>query len=197
MIRPHQSADESYGKNRHHQLFAIAAFLLLIGSMSCRSMTKQASTSAGDQAYQVSGQVVQRKPYCGGAKPNQAILDRTQIPQPYPNKTFYLKHGESNRIKAKVVAQFTTDAQGEFSLQLPKGTYVLLQAEQLQKLNIEALQSKHLSIDAKCLESWWKQPYHVLNVKDANITDLNFSFQKRCHIDSDLPCITYTGPPPH
>ena len=50
--------------------------------------------------------------------------------------------------------------------------------------------------DEKCLKAWWAKPYYLLEVKDKDISDLNFTFHHRCFVPGDIPCINYIGPMP-
>jgi hypothetical protein len=57
--------------------------------------------------------------------------------------------------------------------------------------------TKNQIVDEQCLIEWWKKPYYLLEVKDQNITSLNFIFIHRCFLNNDIPCISYGGPMPH
>lgn len=178
-------------------LGAFGLAFLMIAIVGCKSLDASGKDVASQATYLVSGQVQQLKCYCGGAKPPQTLLDRLAIPVPYPQKTFHVRAGNVNSLKAAVVAHFTTDAEGKFALRLPPGSYAIVQDEQLKVLDPARFADNTHAIDQACLEEWWQKPYSLIEVQATDLPPLNFVFQKRCFIDSDLPCIAYTGPPPH
>ncbi len=144
------------------------------------------------------GLVQQRDQYCGGARLPQEKLDELTKPRPFPNKTFYIRKGTINDARNEVVAQFTTDNKGLFSITLPAGTYAILVEEQLRPIDKEQYSADNHKVDEKCLEEWWKKPYYVLTVEGASPPDsLHFQFTHRCHLTTDIPCITYNGPYTH
>jgi hypothetical protein len=60
--------------------------------------------------------------YCGGAAPEDAVVDEMMTPKPYANKSFYiysvgLGMGDEYQIK--------TDGNGQFKLKLTPGTYTM------------------------------------------------------------------------
>lgn len=151
------------------------------------------STSAITQKYSISGIVQQTFAYCGGAVPTQEILKNFATPKAFANKTFYVRKGKKNNIKREIIAQFTSDSNGEFSFQLPKGVYSILVEEQVEKADPKKYTAKYQTVDEKCLEDWWQKPYFLLCVK-SDKKDLKFLFNHRCYVDSDVPCVKYTGP---
>lgn len=149
--------------------------------------------STKTKTYPIIGSVQQSFSYCGGAKPTQEIIDNFAKLQPFKNKTFFIKKGKINSINNKIVAKFTTDSLGNFSIKLPKGTYSILVEEQIKEIKAEDYNTKFQTINNECLQKWWKKPYYLLIVKKKNIP-LKFIFNHRCYINSDIPCITYIGP---
>jgi hypothetical protein len=151
------------------------------------------SINAKSQNNLINGNVQQTSFYCGGARPTKEILDNIAKPQPFPNKTFYVRKGKTNNINNKIIAKFTTDSNGNFSLNLPQGTYSILVEEQAKPIKAQDYTTKFQTVDDKCLQTWWQKPYYLLIVKSKN-KPLNFTFKHRCYINNDIPCITYIGP---
>lgn len=147
--------------------------------------------------YVVSGKIMQTSQYCGGARPSEEMLKSYETPRPYISKVLYIKAGVTNNPKEKVVLKFKSDSSGKFSFQLKPGTYCILQEEQVKAFNSkDYISSNTYSYDLACIKAWWKKPLKVITVKDASVKNLRFDFFKACFMQSDMPCITYTGPMP-
>ena len=146
------------------------------------------------KTYTVSGKVTQTSRYCGGARPPEELVKKLAIPVAYPNKKFYIRQGKTNSINAKIIDSFVTGSTGSFSIQLSPGTYSMIVEEQVKEIKPGDYTKKYEVADSKCLQDWWAKPYYLLEVKDSNIGQLNFVFNHRCYISSDIPCITYNGP---
>ena len=105
-----------------------------------------------------------------------------------------IKSGNENDLAMPVITSFMTDSIGNFSIHLTPGIYSIVVKEQLTVLNAADFDTKKLSVDKDCLAAWWKKPYYLLEVKQENISTLNFVFHHRCNIKYDIPCISYHGP---
>ena len=149
------------------------------------------------QKFHISGKVTRSFAYCGGANPPQEVLKSLATPVPYPNKKFYLRKGKVNSIKAGIVSGFMTDSQGNFSFEVPPGIYAIILEEQLEVIHVNTWNKPNLQIDEKCLREWWVKPYKILEVKNHDLVLPVFHFPQPCFIESDIPCIEYTGPLPY
>jgi hypothetical protein len=157
----------------------------------------QKATNTPKKTYKISGKITQTSLFCGGARPTEEMMREMEVPKPYKNKVLYVRAGKINTTAKSVLLKFTADSAGSFSFTLPPGEYVIIQAEQVKKLNLKKLPSgKDFMINKKCLDEWWKKPYYALVIKDADVTNLNFNFEKRCFIPTDVSCIEYMGPMP-
>lgn len=172
-------------------LLKIGIFFALFGC----SLTSK--TTQKGEGYTVAGQVVQQRVYCGGARPTREMLDKLTAPIPYPNKTFYVRKGKTNMENGRVIAHFTTDKGGFFSVELPRGIYSIILEEQLQFVDSKLYKTKNQKVDEDCLAEWWKKPYYILDVQGPDTPPLTFIFTQRCFLKTDIPCVTYTGPIPH
>lgn len=149
------------------------------------------------KTFLVSGLVTRTMAYCGGAAPSEEMLREYRTPRPYAGKVFYIREGSTNTVHAPIILRFTTDSAGRFSFQLPRGAYAILQEEQATPLLPENYRSTATHrYDMDCLLDWWKQPYYLLQLIGEPVPDLLFTFHRRCFMNSDLPCIEYTGPRP-
>ena len=176
--------------------------VLLLGLLTACTGAKTATNSGSDslkktETYRISGKVEQQFPYCGGAVPTQEMRTKAATPVAYPNKTFYVRAGRTNRENGEVIKRFTTDNEGLYSIALLPGIYSIIVEEQLNAVNPKDYTTENQKVNESCLADWWKKPYYLLEVKDQNITSLNFTFVHRCFLTNDIPCITYTGPMPH
>ena len=172
--------------------------LLIIGLFTaCMRAKNVVNASKTTPLYTVSGKVQQQFPYCGGARPTREMLIKATNPVAFPNKTFYLRNGNTNTENGTIAKSFTTNKEGLFCVKLSPGTYSIILEEQLKAIHPEDYRSENQKVNEQCLIEWWKKPYYLLEVKDQNIISLNFTFIHRCFLTTDIPCITYTGPLPH
>ncbi|MDP1801359.1 MAG: hypothetical protein Q8L81_08405 [Bacteroidota bacterium] len=148
------------------------------------------------QKFTISGKALQTFAYCGGVKPSEEVLDHHKTPKPYVGKTFYIRAGKTNNLKAKVLLKFKADTAGNFSFELPPGIYSIIQEPQLKKLNVKLYKNKYVEVDETCLKNWWEKPYYLLEIKDKNISGLEFKFHHPCFMSGDIPCLHYSGPMP-
>ena len=179
--------------------------LFFIVSLNIHAQTKAsrknkaASVSVPDQKikFKISGTVNVTTPYCGGAAPSEEIMENSRKPQPYNAKVFYVRKGNINSMKAEIILSFTTNTKGEFVIELPEGTYSIIQKEQTVAFKMKDYKMDKFHIaEESCLKEWWGKPYHVLDIKDKNIEGLIFTFHRQCFVTSDIPCIRYIGPMP-
>lgn len=149
--------------------------------------------------YNISGKILQVGSYCGGAAPSEEMLEEMRKPFPYPTKTLHVRKGTANNSKMPILADIHPDKDGNYNIQLPAGTYCVIVDEQVDALDLNQYNqpaNAYLNADLECLKDWWSKPYYLLVVKNKDITGLDFSFQRRCFCDSDIPCLNYSGPMP-
>lgn len=113
-----------------------------------------------------------------------------RTPYPYEGKVFYVRKGNTNNIKKPIVLSFTVSYSGTFSFELPKGTYSIIQEEQVKPINLTDYSFPYgLQADTICLKGWWQEPYYILEVKDKDISKLSFRFHSECAFETDCPCL--------
>lgn len=159
-----------------------------------KSKTKPETTQ--EKKVTVSGNVTQTYPYCGGARPPKEILEQLAQPKPFIGKKFHVITGEKNTEGRKIILSFTSDSSGNFSFKLPAGNYSIILDEQVAAPDSKKFTSQFVKMDETCYKDWWAKPYYLLEVGSANIKGLNFSFNHKCFIQSDIPCLQYDGPMP-
>lgn len=145
----------------------------------------------------VSGKVTKSGSYCGGAFPSEETLQNAQAVIPLNGFMVYVKKGSENKLSSPVLDSASTNSDGDYSFKLPKGEYVLLRKNQLDKSVFETYSaSSQLQVDVECLEAWWKKGLATITIENENIDSLNFHFRKRCFVPDYMPCLRYTGPHP-
>ncbi|MBA2610493.1 MAG: hypothetical protein H0U95_00885 [Bacteroidetes bacterium] len=144
----------------------------------------------------ISGTVLHSFSYCGGIEPSPEMMAEFTKLKPYAGKIFYVRKGKTNTTKGKIILSFKADTTGKFSFQLPPGNYSIIQQQQVKKLDITLYKKQFITADENCLKTWWEKPYHVLEIKDKNISKIEFKFNHPCFISDDIPCLQYDGPMP-
>lgn len=186
-------------KNYRPLIFILSFFSLTLFAQTTKKQTRKdiVTTAVISKKINISGSVMQTSSYCGGAEMPPEMLEEYSKPYPYNGKVFYIRKGKVNTTKEGVVLSFTVNALGKFAFQLPPGTYSMIQEPQLKALNLKNYQiSGFTSADADCLKKWWITPYYILEVKDKEISNLNFEFHHPCFVSGDIPCIQYEGTMP-
>lgn len=135
-------------------------------------------------------------PYCGGAAPDQFILEnQTQFQRLTTFLLLNVHTGEKLRVK--------TDSSGVLYLNLPKGVYAI--REQYKDCSFETFLAENPaptgeyympSADFNCYRNWW-----VSNLVEIQITDTSKIQEFHCGTSESCftgnnPCIYYNGPYP-
>jgi hypothetical protein len=146
--------------------------------------------------YTVTGHILVKGSYCGGAAPSQEILDRANAPQPFANQSFLIRNGKMNALGTAMVTRVMTDANGDFKVDLTPGTYcmVLAEKENVREPGFYKLQNQ--AVDKGCDTKWLNGCDLSFTVADKNVSGLRKTFDKKCFITSLSPCITWDGPLP-
>jgi hypothetical protein len=144
----------------------------------------------------VAGTVTQADASCGGAAPPSTTVSPVNAGRPFPNKTFHLIKGLVHAADTPIVAHFTSDSSGRFSLRLAPGTYSVLVDEQVASPDPKRYEARFVKMDEACFKEWWAKPYSTLEVGPSGLTGLRFHFDHRCFISYDIPCLLYVGPLP-
>ena len=145
--------------------------------------------------YTISGKLMQKSSYCGGARPTQAILDGYKDPKQLKAYTVYVKQGSINNASAAIIDSTTTNDLGEYSFSLPSGDYVLVSSSQLNDASLSSIvNQKDIKVsDQTCLDEWFKNGLIQFTVKDQAITNLDHLSRKSCDIPDGIPCLRFTG----
>jgi hypothetical protein len=166
-------------------------FVSLIVASSC-GLGKKKPVS-----FKVTGKIEVHKPYCGGARPNPDQLKGYF--EAYPNTTFYIKKSMNNDPKLETVAQFTTDENGAFSIEIPAGNYIGIHADKV--LSFDDYVEKLGKTTDKFFEYIGEkdakfQHQHIDFILDVQADKtFNYAYKSKCFTGLN-PLIKYTGPKP-
>ena len=123
---------------------------------------------------------------------------RNGFTNPMKSTAFFVRQGDSNEKKNKVAATFKTDETGQFSIELPSGSYSVFHAD--KQLPFNAFRKKtgssskyYKEREEPCWQDWYKRPDFQLTV--SNDTSVVFTYSSRCYGGFN-PCLQYTGPYP-
>ena len=131
--------------------FQIIVFLLLWSCGTTKENTEQSKVK-------VSGHIENNSRYLGGARPPQELLDQLAVYHASANQQFYIKNNKNVEI-----ANFTTNTDGNYDIELPIGNYSVFRKE---KHDYE----KSLAPKTQC--DWVKLPDFTISVT-KNQTQLN------------------------
>lgn len=160
------------------------------------AMAQDKSKPAAGKTFTVSGTITQSSDYCGGDELSPEDMEKAARPYPAEGKKIFIRKGSKNTGKA-IFMEFTVDAKGNFSIQLPPGKYCVIDAARAEKLDLSLYKNEDLDITSEeCMKKWWSTCQHVIEVKDSDVKDVKINFHVHCFTNSTCPCIIYTGPPP-
>lgn len=147
------------------------------------------------EKYSVEGRITTSSNYCGGAAPDPEMLRELQTPRGFSGKQLYIRKGKTNDLSMPIVDTIIADAEGHFSIQLPKGTYTIISEHQIDQSILNQDFGSGIFVDSLCLEEWWSNGLKTI-VVDSDISGNDFHFTDRCFIPLDIPCLQYKGPYP-
>ncbi len=166
--------------------------ILLVAFSSCCNK----KINSTQQLYTLKGKITQTSSYCGGAAPNREILDQLAQPKAFVGKKLFLREGNINSEKGKIIAKIVADSSGNFNISVPAGIYSIIVEEQEKVMDAKKYTSEFVKANEVCLKEWWTKPLQVIEIKDNNIENLDFNFHHKCRVKFDIPCLEYFGPLP-
>lgn len=135
------------------------------------------------------------QPYCGGAAPTPE--QENGITEPLANEVFYI-YKDDRPASITEMIKVTSDAQGQFSIDLKKGIYSIIRADKtlpldefIAKKKIEGTHYSYSNDD--CFETWRTTPDFTIDLQGSANEIATIS--GRC-FTGDNPCMKYTGPYP-
>ena len=169
-------------------LFSALIILLLYSCKSYRIPTK-------DTSLLVHAVVLQRTPYCGGAKPSKEKEKGTL--SPIVDQVFFVKSGSQNADTIEIVQEIKTNAQGKMEMHLPPGEYGMIFPEKHQPFTDFLRNQSRDSQDFKaasveCFQNWWQAPDATFRIDGEKPMD-TITIEAYCYTNFN-PCLTYVGP---
>ncbi len=127
----------------------IAPYILIALILSsCTSSTSNVNIT-------IEGKINNNSEYNGGSPPPQEILDALAVYNPSANQLFYVRNAANYAPYSQIITSFTTDANGDYMLNLPIGSYAIISKD---KYDFE--QNPMATADCTYLQ----QPDKILNV---------------------------------
>lgn len=133
------------------------------------------------QKVKIKIDVAYLQPYCGGARPDESIVQEMEKPKALRNAYFVILHenGRADSVK--------TDQNGVLSFRLRKGEYKIYEAWRYKMYTPHNMPIT--SFDKDCLRSEWEKFAFVVKVKNHkySVTAVNQIVE---YCDWTLPCWT-------
>lgn len=136
-------------------------------------------SSSSIQNQTLTGHIENNSEYRGGANPPQFILDGLAIYYASANQNFYVRNATNYSPFTTVITTFSTDANGNFSINLPSGNYAVICQE---KYDFE----QHPQATAIC--SYLQEPDFTITVFDVNEPNYSYQYTNKANFCySELP----------
>lgn len=150
--------------------------------------------SKSNKYITLKGQVTETSDYCGGAMPNEEVLNALKTPQPIAAKSIYIKIGSKNSEGKAVYKKIITDSAGNFTVRLKVGvTYCFVEEWKALKF-IVPKNTDEIKWDTECLKKRYQTPDYLLKVKNAGNKKVHINFHNTCFYKPY--CGEYSGPIP-
>lgn len=162
----------------------LISFGLCISSLTLTKKKKKAVK------FKLEGTITEVHPHCGGAAPTYDM----QFPKPVPKAgiKLFVRKGNFNNPKEKIIDSLVSDAEGKFNISLPAGTYTFIEPWKKEKYQIPQ-NSKYSTYDTACYRKMYHQPDYTIELKN-NTSGIAINFQRYCFWR--MPCVQYDGPLP-
>jgi hypothetical protein len=180
-------------------LLALLPALLFINCKTSRTKGNPTLTGSKGEMQKISGTVMLTQSYCGGAAPSPEMLEEIRQPHPYSGCKLIFKSGNENTLHPKMKFETTTGADGTYEIELPSGTWCIVQAWQADESELNHyrnLNAPEMQVDVDCLESNWHACLRIVEIFDAPLDSVDFEFHEICFQPIGIPCLNYTGPMP-
>lgn len=158
--------------------------------------------SATPKKYPIKIEITYTSSYCGGAAPNEEMLNSIAMPRPLPFKKLYLKKGEVNSFENKLFKVLIADSNGLIKVSLVSGNYFIVDENKKDKTVFDAMVKKYANqtktegpIDIECYKKWFSTPDIKIIVSNKLKQEFQLNINNDCFFQGK-PCIPYFGPMP-
>lgn len=162
------------------------ATLLLFTSLTKSPMREK------KKMFHVNGMILLVSEYCGGAAPTPELQQREHTPYAQPKTTLYLRDGNANYNNKPILDSITSDSTGKFSINLPAGTYCVVEKYKTNKFTYP--NDKIADWDTACYRKSFERCDFVLDVA-RDMDSVKIVLAHNCVWKN--PCVkNYHGPRP-
>lgn len=164
--------------------------------LSCSS-SRETSEEKGNNGFAIDIHFDVQRRHCGGTPPPQDYVNGIKT-DPLANQKFYIKSGKENGEEVKIITSFTTDNNGNASVNLPAGIYCIIIPEKTKDFSEfyeKQSQTKDSETKAEsitCFKEWFQKCDGELKVNSAG--KYSFTIKEHCGYGFN-PCMHYDGPP--
>lgn len=169
--------------------------------MSACGSTKSVE-SGGKKGTTVSGSITYTTSHCGGARPTEQMMQNHRTQRPNEGAVLYVKSGTVNNIKTAPIDSVKADKDGNFSIKLPAGDYILVDKRRADSQFFQKMLKEHgeetdywSPVDVKCLKEFCTKPIMKFTVASVDLKLDNINIHRPCNWKA-LPCMVYKGPFP-
>ncbi len=113
------------------------------------------SSNPANVPVTIAGKINNNSEYNGGPPPPQEVLDALAVYSPSANQLFYVRNAINYAPFSPTISSFSTDANGNYSLNLPVGSYAIISRDKY-----EFEQNQMATLDCIYLQ----QPDYIMTV---------------------------------
>ncbi len=149
--------------------------------------------------FEVHGYMETLGSYCGGAAPSREMMEEMSKPKPSAGVKVYFRKGKVNDLSQPIVDSLVVDDQGNYSINLPNGDFVMLLPEMRDSSAIKswrAKDSKTRIASEECVRNWFRKGIIAFNVMDGSLSVATITLEKPCLLPLGSSCLRWEGPRP-
>ena len=171
----------------------IITFLFVLAITLFISCFSKRNSKKPETQFTITGRLMETRDYCGGAVPTPELLAICNTPAGISMGKLFIKKGNFNKGKSPVIDSIVADKEGKFSIQLPAGTYCLVEDWKAKPFLLPE-NDEMQTVDSACYKNLYDACDYQLTVTDKNIDSVKIIFHRTCAWKK--PCIEYHGPLP-
>ncbi len=165
-----------------------------------RALNSIRQVNVNHARYNLEISVTETIEYCGGIRPNREKNQDIETPAALIRQKFYIKKGKINLFCSPVLFEAITDSSGKIALQIPTGSYIIVNENKKDSVCYRNLLLKYSratreysAIDSTCLKNWYEKPDIAFEIRVSERKSLSLNLTRPCPW-KDIPCIQFTGP---
>lgn len=179
-------------------MFRVFISVLLL-SISLGSCAQRKKMTAGAEIT-VYGTLTQTSMWCGGARPPEELVKELATPKPLDTYDLYIRK-DTNNLSNPILYKVKTDKNGNFTLKLKAGKYVVVDSKKKDKATYKATLEKYKTetettgkIDKDCYAQFVATPdFEIVVPKSAKGSiKVSHNYHRTCDWVG-TPCVEYKG----